>query len=89
VTNAVVGGVLHGNDHRTIFGTLNMRTIKRQAFTREMWDFKYANFDLFREELSRANWDSCLDSYNIDTVCDRWTKMFTNISEQCVKKKES
>jgi hypothetical protein len=52
-----------------------------------MWDFKNANFDLFREELSIEDWDSCLESDNIDEICDKWTAMFTKISEKVINKK--
>ena len=86
-TDVGVGGVLHENDHRTIYGTINMKSIRRQIFTRDMWDFKNANFDLFREELSNADWDSCLESEDIDTICNKWTALFTEISEKCIGKK--
>jgi hypothetical protein len=52
-----------------------------------MWDFKNANFDLFREELSKADWDSCLESDDINVVCERWSDLFMNISEQVIRKK--
>ena len=88
VTRVGVGGLVHGNDHRTIFGTLNLKTIKRQIFTRDMWNFKTADFDLFREELSNTNWDECFETENIDEVCDKWTDMFLKIAERVVTKKK-
>ena len=87
IKGAGVGGPVHENDHCTIYATLNLKTIKRQPFIREMWNFKEANFDLFREELSNVNWDSCLDSEDIDVICDAWTAKFKEISERIIKKK--
>ena len=87
VFGAGVGGPVHENDHCTIFGTINLKTIKRQPFMRDMWNFKDANFDLFREELSNVNWDSCLDSENIDDICDNWSAKFLEISERIITKK--
>jgi hypothetical protein len=84
VTEVGVGSPIHENDHRTIFGTLNMKTIKRGAFKRNMWNFKQANFDEFRTELDNTNWDECLDSDDIDIVCDRWTDLFMKISKEKV-----
>ena len=87
VKNVGVMGPVHENDHSTVFGTLNLKTVKRQVFSRDMWDFKNANFDLFREELSNADWDSCMESENIDEICERWSSLFLNISERIIKKK--
>ena len=88
VTGAGVGGPVHENDHSTIFGTVNMKTVKRQTFTREMWDFKNANFDDFREELGNVDWEDCLCSDDIDEVCDKWTSTFMGIAERVITKKK-
>ena len=87
VRDVGVGSPVHENDHSTIFGTLNLKTVKRQTFSRDMWDFQNANFDLFREELGNANWEECLDSDDIDIICDRWSKLFLKISEKVIKKR--
>jgi hypothetical protein len=54
---------------------------------RDMWNFKEANFDLFREELSNVNWDDCMDSDDINDICDSWTAKFLEISERIITKK--
>jgi hypothetical protein len=87
ITGAGVGGPVHENDHCTIFGILNLKTIRRKPFMRDMWNFKEANFDLFREELSNVNWDSCMNSEDIDDICESWTAKFLEISERVVTKK--
>jgi hypothetical protein len=65
VKNVGVSAPVHENDHSTVFGTLNLKTVRRQCFTRDMWNFKNANFDFFREELGNVNWDTCFDIEDI------------------------
>ena len=88
IKEAGVGTPVHENDHCSIYGTLDMKTIDRQTFFREMWDFKNANFNNFREELSNTNWDTCFASDNIDEICDKWSELFLKISEKHVKRKK-
>ena len=87
VTSVGVGAPVHENDHRTIYGTLNLKTVKRQNFTRDMWDFKNANFDLFREELGKVDWEECFETEDIDSITGKWSEIFLKISEQVVTKK--
>jgi hypothetical protein len=87
VTKVGVGAPVHKNDHRTIYGTLNLKTTRRQIFTRDMWDFKNANFDLFWEELSRVDWEECFETEDIDTICNKWSEIFLRVAEQVVTKK--
>ena len=88
VSRAGVQGPVHENDHNTIYGTINMRIVRRQTFVREMWDFKNANFDLFREELGNVDWEECLNLDDIDDVCEKWTTTFMNIAERVITKKK-
>jgi hypothetical protein len=87
VTEVGVGAPVHENDHRTIFGKLNLKTIKRKNFVREMWDFKHANFDDFRERLSNVDWEDCFTSDNIDDICKKWSDLFMTTAESCIGKK--
>jgi hypothetical protein len=82
-----VGGPVHENDHCTIFGVVNMKTARRKSFTREMWDFKNADFDKFREELGNVDWNECLSLGNINDICEKWTMMFLKIAEKVITKK--
>ena len=87
VKDTGVGAPVHENDHRTIYGTLNLKTVKRQAFNRDIWDFKNADFDLYRDKLNEADWEECFAEEDIDSICEKWTKMFLDISETVIKKK--
>jgi hypothetical protein len=88
IKNAGVGTPVHENDHCTIYGTLNLKTISRATFEREMWDFKNANFEQFREELSNVDWDLCFVTDNIDNICNKLTELFMTISERVIAKKK-
>jgi hypothetical protein len=88
VIHAGVGAPVHENDHRTIFGTLNMAVNRRTSFTRNMWQFKEANFDQYRQVLNNTDWDPCFESNNMDTICDSWTKKFLDISRRQIPNKD-
>ena len=88
VIHAGVGAPVHENDHRTIYGTLNMTVNRRTSFTRNMWQFKEANFDQYRQVLNNTDWDPCFESNNMDTICDSWTKKFLDISRRQIPNKD-
>ena len=50
-------------------------------------NFKSANFDQFREELSNTNWDDCFETEDMDDICLKWTDKFLEISERVITKK--
>jgi hypothetical protein len=52
-----------------------------------MWEFKRANFDDYRTELSQTNWDACLETDDINITCDTWTEMFLEISKRKIPNK--
>jgi hypothetical protein len=54
---------------------------------RDMWNFREANFDLFREELSNENWETCFETENIDDICNAWTAKFTEIAQRVITRK--
>jgi hypothetical protein len=87
IYDAKVGTPVHENDHCTIFGTLNLKTITRKTFERDMWDFKNANFDVFREELGNVNWEECFESDDINEISEKWTNLFLKISNTVIPKK--
>jgi hypothetical protein len=82
VSDLGVDSPVHENDHRTIYAKVNMKTQKRGAFKRNMWEFKRANFEDYRTELSGTNWDPCLETDDINITCDKWTEMFLEISRR-------
>jgi hypothetical protein len=88
VNNAGVTSPVHENDHCTIYGTINIKTTRKKAFVRKIWEFKKANFDNYRETLSNTDWESCFETEDIDDICDKWTKKFLDISRTSIPNKK-
>ena len=75
VTSVSVSPPVSTNDHCTIALEIKFSVPKAQAYQRLMWDFKNANFDLFRNAISNCNWQECFtDVDNIDTATESWTQ---------------
>ena len=53
-----------------------------------VWDFKNANFDLFREKLLNTNWDFIDEYDNIDTITDMFTEKFIEVGKFTIPNKE-
>ena len=53
-----------------------------------MWDYKKANFEAFREKLSRLDWNVCFKAeYDINETTERWTNEFLLIAKSVVPNK--
>ena len=88
VEGTKVEAPVHTNDHRTISGMLKLKIPKPHAYKREMWDFKHGNFDQFRASLDENNWDTCLETDDIDVACERWSDTFLTIARESVNTKD-
>ena len=75
------------NDHCTVGITLNFKIKKDPAYKRTIWDYKNANFDVFRRKLQETNFDNCFDSNDIDVVCTNWTNLFLQVAMESVPNK--
>ena len=53
-----------------------------------VWDFKNANFDLFREKLLNTNWDFIDEYDNINTITDMFTEKFIEVAKSTIPYKE-
>ena len=76
------------SDHKPIYACLKFPHDKTQSFKRMVWDFKNANFDLFREKLLNTNWDFIDEYDNIDTITDMFTEKFIEVAKFTILKKE-
>ena len=76
------------NDHCTISMELNFRVPNSQSYTRTMWDFKNANFDNFRDAISRYNWQELLNNANdINVATEAWTVQLLKIAKETIPNK--
>ncbi len=76
-------------DHCPIRSTIVMKHKfnKPKAYTRHIWLYNLADFDNFKTELQRADWDACFSYDDIDAICDAWTSTFFNIARTCIPNK--
>jgi hypothetical protein len=88
VTTTDVVPPVHTNDHCTVTGVLRLTVNRPKAYTRTMWDYKGANFDTFRTNLSQVNWEECFESGDIDIVVDTWTSKFKETTEKMIPHKK-
>jgi hypothetical protein len=87
-TNPTVTAPVHRNDHCTVSGTINFSIKTRKAYTRTMWNYKEANFDYFRAELDKVNWDECFETDDVDTAVETWTELFKDVTNRCIPHKK-
>ena len=60
------------------------RRKKGSSYNSFIWEYKKADFDLFRESLTQADWDNCFTSKNVDLCCDNWTKLFIHVAKETI-----
>ena len=76
------------NDHSTIAVIINFRTPKVNSYTRLMWDFKNANFDIYRNAISSVNWQDLFHNrIDIDEVTEVWTSTVLDIAKHTIPNK--
>ncbi|WP_215897650.1 hypothetical protein, partial [Acinetobacter baumannii] len=50
-------------------------------------NYQLADFNYFRSELSKLDWDACFDFDSVDDICNAWTASFLNTARQCIPNK--
>ena len=43
-----------------------------------MWNFKEANFSVYRDKLNEYNWENCFENDDIDVISDRINQNIKN-----------
>ena len=76
VKNSGVKPPVSKNDNCTIFLTLLFRCKKKKAYTRRMWDYENADFNLFRNTLQTIKWEECFNTNDVNIACERLTTNF-------------
>ena len=81
----VVDG-LPGSDHDAVYFPINLgrRRLSRQR--QLVYNFKKANFDLFREMLSKVPWDCCFLSESINEYWENFKDVLFSVADQCIPK---
>jgi hypothetical protein len=72
------------NDHNTIGVKLSLNIPYPKAYKRFMWDFKHANFDLFRDNLSKDDFSFCENITDINTAVLKWTELILKAAHDSI-----
>ena len=76
------------NNHCTVVANLLFRTKKSKVYKRKMWNFKNANFDVYRQALNVVNWEECfVDQSDINIVANLWTSKLLSAAESSIPNK--
>ena len=81
----VVEGI-HGSDHEAIHFSIKSATPRRSTAPRAIYNFRAANFDQFREVLSKIPWDCCFLSGSIEEAWSNFKDLFFSAADQCIPK---
>jgi len=78
---------LPGTDHEVLQFIVTLPSCSKSHCHRLLYNYSKADFQLFRETLSRVPWDSVID-YNsdIDSVWSQWCDLFLSVADSCIPK---
>ena len=71
-----IGECLGSSDHNIINFTLVTQVTRPLQPSKLVYNYKNANWDCFRTELSSAPWDSVFADNNTDNIWERWKHLF-------------
>ena len=87
VTQSSVLPPIATSDHCVVSATLNFNVTSEHAYKRHIWEYDKADFNLFRNALTHANFDECFESSDIDIICESWTSKFLSVAKDSVPNK--
>ena len=67
---------------------MNFTYTKSQFFKRTVWEVRNANFNIFRPELSKINWEFIDIIDYISTIGDTFTSKFIEVAKSTIPNKE-
>ncbi|PJE77812.1 hypothetical protein CI610_03256 [invertebrate metagenome] len=74
--------------HCPVYGTLNISKPLKSNFKRKVWLYDLGNYDKYRDRLSNVDWDSTLDSNDIDISTEQFTRYLLTIANECIPNKD-
>ena len=84
VRNTRIEPPVSTNDHCTIGIELHFKIKKCKAYQRLMWDFKNANFDIFRDQLTTIDFNAIIDLGDVNDACDQFSSEVLRVAKQCI-----
>ena len=71
-------------DHCVIAINCTFKVVKPKPYKRLMWNFKQADFALYRTKIEESNWDKCFERGNVDNVCDAICENILSIAKTVI-----
>jgi hypothetical protein len=87
ISNVEVLPPMSNCDHCLIAIKCSFKIKQMKPYKRTMWNFKEANFDLYRDKLAECDWNICFESDDVDNVCDSITESILKIAKATIPNK--
>ena len=87
VSNIEIFPPISTNDHCTVSCELSFKLDKEQPYTRTVWQYSEADFDLFRQELQAVDFDECFATNDVDYAADCWTDKILTTAKSVIPNK--
>ena len=84
ITECTVGYPFYTRDHCSISCNTSLTFNNKEFFTRNVWDFKNADWAGLRVCLNTLKWEACLASDNVDICATFWTKTYLETAKKFI-----
>ena len=77
------------SDHKTTFVSVKAETPLLKSYTREVWNYKNANFEELNEKIRQDDWDHLIhNTISVDEACANFTEAFFQLCESSITRKK-
>ena len=77
------------SDHKATFVTMKTETPLLKSYTREVWNYKNANFEELNEKIRQHDWDHLIhNTISVDEACADFTEAFFQLCESSIPRKK-
>ena len=73
----------HISDHKASYLFIPFHYDIQNAYTRLVWLYKRATFELLRQQITNYNWN-CLSDGSLDEACTKFISVFFSYRETCI-----
>ena len=77
------------SDHKATFVSVKTETPLLKSYTREVWNYKNANFEELNEKIRQHVWDHLIrNTISVDEACANFTEAFIQLCESSIPRKK-
>ena len=77
------------SDHKATFVSVKTETPLLKSYTREIWNYKNANFEELNEKIRQHDWDHLIrNTISVDEACANFTEAFIQLCESSIPRKK-